>query len=162
MVLNLFTAFHVVLSLLGIGSGFVLLYGWVTARSFERWTTFFLTTTVATTVTGFMFPFHKFLPSYAVGILSLFVLAIALAARYMFHLAGGWRRTYVVTATIALYLNFFVLIAQLFQKVPLLKTWAPTQSAPAFLIAQTAALILFVCAGVLAAIKFPAAPLQRT
>ncbi len=79
-----------------------------------------------------MFPFHKFLPSHGVGIVSLIVLALAILARYAFHLAGGWRRTYVITAMIALYLNVFVLIVQLFEKVPALRALAPTQSEPAF------------------------------
>jgi hypothetical protein len=86
-------------------------------------------------VTGFMFPFHKFLPSHGGGIVSLIVLALAIPARYVFHLAGGWRRTYVITATAALYLNVFVLIAQLFMKVQVLKAMAPTQSESPFKIA---------------------------
>jgi hypothetical protein len=162
MVLTLFTVFHVVLSLVGIGSGMIVLYGLLTSRWFEQWTTLFLATTVATSATGFLFPFHGFLPSHALGILSLVALAIAISARYMFHLAGGWRRTYVVSATIALYFNVFVLIAQLFQKVPPLKALAPTQSAPAFQIAQLIMLVLFVTAGARAAIKFRENPLQTT
>jgi len=66
------------------------------------------------------------LPSHGVGIVSLIVLAFAIAARYAFHLVGGWRHTYVITAMIALYLNVFVLIVQLFEKVPALRALAPT------------------------------------
>src|SRR5438876_10040016 len=118
MVLSAFTLFHVVLSLVGIGSGFVVVYGLLASKRFEGWTKRFLITTVATSVTGFLFPVHQFLPSHAVGILSLIVLTLAILARYRYHLAGGWRRTYVITALMALYFNFFVLIVQLFLKVP--------------------------------------------
>jgi len=63
-------------------------------------------------VTGFLFPFHKFLPSHAVGIVSLLVLAVTIPGLYFFHLRGPWRHTYVIGAVFALYLNVFVLIAQ--------------------------------------------------
>src|SRR6202023_2147939 len=97
------------------------MYGMLTGKRFDGWTAIFLTTTVLTSVTGFLFPFHGFLPSYGVGIISLIVLALAIFARYGRKLAGAWRRTYVVTAMVALYLNVFVLVVQLFEKVPTLK-----------------------------------------
>ena len=154
MILAAFTLFHVVLSLIGIGSGFVVVYGLLASKRLDGWTNLFLTTTVATSVTGFMFPVHKFTPGLALGIFSLIALTIAILARYRFGLAGAWRRTYVVTAVISLYFNFFVLIAQLFQKVPALRAIAPTQSEPPFQMAQLAALLLFLFLGILAAIKF--------
>src|ERR1700704_3772233 len=140
----IFTFVHVVLSLVGIFSGFIVLFGLFAAKRLDGWTAIFLVTTLATSVTGFLFPFHRFLPSHAVGIVSLVVLSVAILARYAFHLAGAWRRTYVVSAMMALYLNVFVLIAQAFQKVPALKAMAPTQSGAAFLIAQLVCTALFV------------------
>lgn len=107
-----------------------------------------------TSVTGFLFPFHRLLPSHAVGIVSLIVLAAAIFARYGRHLVGSWRRIYVVSAVIALYLNVFVLVVQLFEKVPTLKVLAPTQSEPPFKITQLAVLALFIPVGILAAMKF--------
>jgi hypothetical protein len=154
MILSAFTLFHVVLSLVGIGAGFVVVYGLLTSRRFDGWTMLFLATTIATSVTGFFFPFKEFLPSHAVGIISLFILAIAVLARYRFGLAGGWRRTYVITAVIALYLNVFVLIVQLFLKVPPLRAIAPTQTEPPFKIAQLAALVVFTVLTIRAALKF--------
>jgi hypothetical protein len=156
MILSAFTFFHVVLSLVGIASGFVVVYGLLTSKRFDGWTTVFLATTVATSVTGFMFPFHQFLPSHGVGILSLIVLTIAILARYRFHLVGAWGRTYVITAAIALYFNVFVLIVQLFEKVSSLKALAPTQSEPPFQVAQLAALLLFAALTIRAAMKFRA------
>ena len=79
---------------MGIGSGFVVVYGLLGSKNFDGWAALFLATTVATSVTGFFFPFHGFLLSHALGILSLMVLAVAILARYRFRLAGGWRRTY--------------------------------------------------------------------
>ena len=158
MILSAFTLFHVALSLVGIGSGFVVVYGLLGSRRFDGWTALFLTTTVATSVTGFLFPFHRFLPSHGVGIVSLIILAIAIAARYRFRLAGGWRRTYAITAVIALYLNVFVLIVQLFLKVPSLKAIAPTQSEPPFQLTQLATLLLFALLTIRAAIKFRGEP----
>ena len=111
-------------------------------------------TTGSTSVTGFLFLFHRFLPSHGVGIVSLIVLALATFALYVRRLAGAWRRTYVIAAVIALYLNVFVLIAQLFQKAPALRALAPTQSEPAFKITQLVVLALFIVLCVLAAMKF--------
>ena len=149
-----FTFFHVLLSLIGIISGLVVVLGLCTGKQLDGWTALFLSTTVLTSVTGFLFPFHGFLPSHGVGILSLILLAVAIVARYPRQLAGGWRRTYVITAAIALYLNCFVLVIQLFLKVPSLKAIAPTQSEPPFKIAQGLVLLLFVVLTVVAAIKF--------
>jgi hypothetical protein len=151
-----FTLFHVALSLVGIFTGFVVLFSLLSARQSNCWTAPFLWTTLATSVTGFLFPFHKFLPSHALGIVSLLVLAVTIPALYVFHLAGPWRRTYVIGAVIALYLNVFVLIAQLFMKVPALKALAPTQSEPPFLGTQVVVMLIFIVLGVLAAKRFPA------
>ncbi len=149
-----FTFVHVVLSLIGILSGLVVLAGLLAGKRLDGWTALFLVTTVLTSVTGFLFPFHKFLPSHGIGIVSLIVLAVAIVARYLRRLAGAWRKTYAISAVIALYLNVFVLIAQLFQKVPALKAMAPTQSEPPFLVAQLGCMALFVVLGIGAAIKF--------
>ena len=141
-----FTAVHVVLSLVGIAAGLVVLYGLLSGQWFNRWNAVFLITTIATSVTGFGFPF-RLEPPQIVGILSLLVLAVALFALYGAHLAGAWRRIYGISAIAALYFNVFVLVAQLFDKVPALKALAPTQREPPFAIAQLAVLVLFVVLG---------------
>jgi len=154
MTTSTFTFVHVLLSLVGIGSGCIVLCGLLARKRLDGWTALFLASTVATSVTGFGFPFHHLLPSHIVGILSLVLLAIAIPARYRFHLAGSWRAIYVVGAAVALYLNVFVLVAQAFSKVPGLKALAPTQSEPPFLIAQLIVLALFIALTILAAIRF--------
>jgi hypothetical protein len=147
MLLSALTIFHVAVSIAGIGSGFIVVYGLLISQRFDGWTQLFLWTTVATSLTGFLFPVHEFMPSHILGILSLIVLLVAILARYRFHLAGAWRKTYAITAITALYLNVFVLIVQLFRKVPALKALAPTQSEPPFQITQLAVLVIFVVLG---------------
>jgi hypothetical protein len=154
MILSVFTLFHVIISLIGIGYGIGVLYGLLTNQRFDRWTQVFLTTTVATSVTGFLFPFHGFQPSYGVGILSLIVLALAIAARYRFDLAGGWRNVYVISSVVALYFNCFVLVVQMFRRIGPLQALAPTQSEPPFQVAQLGLLVLFVVLGIRATGKF--------
>src|SRR2546422_7290377 len=127
MAASTFTLVHVMISLVGIVSGFVVVFGLLAGKRLDRWTALFLTSTVATSVTGFGFPFDHLLPSHKVGILSLLVLAVAIIARFVFHLAAAWRGIYVVSAVVALYLNVFVLVVQLFEKVPALRAMAPTQ-----------------------------------
>ena len=60
--LTIFTLIHVVISLVAIGSGFVVLFGLIAGKRLDGWTAFFLATTVATSVTGFGFPIHGFTP----------------------------------------------------------------------------------------------------
>jgi len=152
------TFVHVVLSLIGIFSGFVVVFGMLTGEKLDGWTALFLATTVSTSVTGFLFPFHGLLPSHVLGIISLLVLPVAIYSRYSRQLAGGWRRTYVITAMIALYLNVFVLAAQLFMKVPALKAMAPTQSEPPFKLTQLVVLVIFVVLTIAVAKKFRGEP----
>jgi hypothetical protein len=158
--LSALTIVHVAISLAGIGSGFFVVYGLLTSKRLESWTAIFLSTTVATSLTGFLFPIHQFTPGLGVGILSLILLGFSILARYRFALAGGWRQTYVITAVTALYLNVFVLIVQLFEKVPGLRALAPTQSEPPFQVAQLIALAIFATLAVLGAIKFHVEPQQ--
>ena len=145
---------HVVISLIGIATGLVVFYSLLTSRPHAGWTAAFLATTVLTSVTGFPLPATQILPSHIVGVLSLVLLAIALAALYVYRLVGAWRWIYVATALAALYLNVFVGVVQSFQKLAFLKGLAPTQSEGPFLIAQGLVLALFVLLGILAARRF--------
>jgi hypothetical protein len=149
-----YTLVHVIISLIGIVSGFVALIGMLNGKRLDRWNAVFLITTIATSVTGFGFPIHKIGPPHIVGVISLIVLMIAVLARYSFRLAGGWRRTYVITAAIALYLNVFVGVVQSFQKIRALNALAPKGSEPPFVIAQLFVIVLFVVLATLAAKRF--------
>lgn len=149
-----FTLFHVVLSLIGIVAGIIVAAAMLGSKTANGWTALFLATTVLTSVTGFLFPSDKILPSHIVGAVSLLVLIIAIAALYGYRLARSWRWIYVVSALVALYLNVFVLVAQAFQKVAILNALAPTQSDPGFIIAQLIVLAIFVVVGIKAAKRF--------
>lgn len=151
-----FTLVHVLLSFIGIGSGLLVGYGMLVAKRFDGGTAVFLTSTVLTSATGFLFPVEHILPSHVVGIISLIVLAVAILARYALHLAGAWRWTYVISSILALYLNCFVAVVQSFLKIPALKTLSPTQKEPPFLIAQLAVMVVFIVLGVFAVKKFRA------
>lgn len=143
-----FTLVHTALSLVGIFTGLVVLLGMFSSKRLEAWTAVFLLTTVLTSVTGFFFPVDKILPSHIVGVLSLLVLAVTLAALYVYRLAGKWRWLYVATAVFALYLNVFVGVVQAFGKVSFLNALAPKQTDPAFIVAQGLVLVLFVYLGI--------------
>jgi hypothetical protein len=150
-----FTVLHVIISLLGIASGFVVVYGLWTGKALGAWTGFFLATTVLTSVTGFMFPLKAIGPPHIVGAISLVVLALAIAALHGFKLAGPWRWIYISMSVLALYLNAFVGVVQSFQKLPFLNALAPTQSTePAFVIAQGLTFALFIWLGVVAVKRY--------
>ena len=144
MSIAFFTQLHVAISLIGIASGFIVIGGMMASKRMPLLTALFLITTILTSVTGFLFPFHGMTPGIVIGILSVAILSLALIALYGGHLAGGWRGTWVITAILAQYLNFFVLIVQSFEKVPALHALAPTQKEMPFKMAQLLALVLFL------------------
>jgi phosphoglycerol transferase MdoB-like AlkP superfamily enzyme len=153
-----FIILHVAISLVAIVSGLVVLAGMLQARRLPGWTTLFLVTTILTSVTGFMFPIAGLTPAIIVGLISVVLLAIAVAALYLKRMNGAWRWIYVTTAVLSLYFNVFVLIVQSFQKVPALQKLAPTQSEPPFQIVQGVALAVFVISGIVAVRRFRPAP----
>jgi hypothetical protein len=148
---------HILISLFGIGSGFVILAGFLGGKRLDGSNAFFLVTTILTSLSGFILPAHKILPSHILGVLSLIALAIACVARYAKKMQDGWRKTYVISAMISFYFNVFVLVAQLFLKVPSLHSLAPNGSEPPFAIAQSIVLIAFAVFTVLAVKKFHSA-----
>ena len=140
---------HVVISLIAIVTGVVVMFKMLSSDRVSGLTTTFLVTTILTNVTGFFIPpflYDKFLPSHAIGILSLVLLAIACYALYSAKLSGMWRWVYVVTALVSLYLNCFVLVIQSFLKIPALTAVAPGNppSGPVFAVVQGIVLVFFV------------------
>jgi hypothetical protein len=124
----------------------------------DGWTKWFLITAVATTVTGFFFPFHGLTPAFKLGIITVPVLAVTIYARYPKQLAGSWRWIYVIGAVISLYFNLFVLVVQAFERVPALRAIAPTQTESPFKFTQLVVLVIFVLLGIIAAIRFRPTP----
>jgi hypothetical protein len=154
MTLATFTAVHVVLSLIGIVTGFVVVFSFLGGRRLRVWTGLFLFTTLATSVTGFAFPVDHLLPSHIVGALSLVVLAVAIIALYGLHYRSIWRGIYVVCMALALYFNVFVGVVQAFLKLPALHALAPQQTEPPFMVAQLLVLALFIALTVVAVKRF--------
>jgi hypothetical protein len=149
-----FTLLHVLISLMGIATGIIVVIGLIGGRVLAGSTALFLATTVATSVTGFMFHSTSFGPPQIVGVISLMALAIAISALYVYRTAGAWRWIYVVTAVLSLYLNVFVGVVQAFDKLPFLHALAPTASEPPFKAAQLFVLAIFVVLGIVALRRF--------
>lgn len=158
MSLPTFTFLHVLISLIGIGAGLVMMYGFLAGKRLNGINTIFLIFTILTSATGFLFPFEHLLPSHIIGTISLVILAVAVLARSAYRLHGSWRWIYVVTASIALYLNVFVLIFQSFLKVPALHALAPKGNEPPFAVAQLVVLLVFIGLTILATKRFRLEP----
>lgn len=158
--LSTFTLIHVVLSVVGIVTGLVVAGGFIAGRHLAGWARLFLVTTILTNATGFGFPFVRLLPAHIIGALSLVLLAVCLAAWRAKHLRGSWRTAYVVTAVVALYFNVFVLVVQLFLKVPAMAALAPTQQEAPFGATQLLLLVLFIGLGRESVAGFRAASLR--
>jgi hypothetical protein len=166
MIVNIttFTLIHTLISLVAIVAGLVVVGGLMAGARLDGWTGLFLVTTVLTSITGFGFPFTRLLPSQYIGITSLIVLAPVILARYRKHLEGAWRGVYVVGSVLVLYLNVFVLVDQLFKRIPALIVLAPTHKEPPYVATQLIVMALFVPLGVAAFKRFrphPAAARNR-
>jgi hypothetical protein len=154
MILQIYTIIHTLISLVAIFTGFIVLFGLLSSERLDGWTKWFLISAVATTVTGFFFPFHGLTPAFKLGIISAVILAITIYARYFKNLSGPWRWLYAAGAVTSLYFNVVVLIVQSFEKVPALYSFAPTQTEQPFKVTQLVALALFMLFTIVAAIRF--------
>lgn len=155
MSVETFTFVHVVISLVGIMTGFIVVALMLSSAPIAGWNAFFLVSTILTSITGYFFPFTKGLtPAHIVGAISLVILAVALFALYERKLIGPWRAIYVAAAVAALWLNFFVSIVQSFAKFAYLNKLAPTGSEPPFAVTQGIILVLFVIVGIAAVRRY--------
>jgi len=154
MILHIYTIIHTLISLAAIFTGLVVVVGMLAGHRLDRWTKWFLITAVATTVTGFFFPFHGFTPAIGLGIISLPFLALTIFARYRKNLAGAWRGAYIAGAVICLYFNLFVLVVQSFEKIPALHALAPTQTESPFKLTQLVVLTISALLCIVALIRF--------
>jgi hypothetical protein len=161
MTIPFFTLLHVIISLIGIVSGAVVMWSLWSATRPDGSAVLFLTTTAATSATGFLFPSASFGAAHVVGLISLTVLGVTILALYVYRLAGLWRGIYVVGAVLTLYLNVFVGVAQAFQKLPFLHPFAPTASEPPFAVTQLLVLGMFIALGIVAAKRFHPVPVAQ-
>lgn len=145
--LQTFTLVHVLISIAALLTGIPLLIAFARGSASPGLATSTIVLLFLTSATGFFFPFTKFLPSHLFGVISLVLLAVTFWARWKAALASGWRKAYVVTLAIAVYLDVFVFVVQAFLKIPALKALAPTQQSPGFAVAQGVLLLLFAGLG---------------
>lgn len=149
-----FTLFHTALSIVAMASGFVVVADLLRSRESPAWTRLFLVTAFLTSATGFGFPFDKVLPSHIVAAIALAVLVVTVAARSVFGLVGAWRGIYAFGLALSLYLDVFVLVAQLFAKTPTLAQWVAGSSVNPFAVVQGLLLIGFIVMSVFAVRRF--------
>ena len=151
-----FTLLHVLLSVVGIAAGLIVMERLLRNRALGLSNTIFLTATILTSASGFLFPSRGpgVTPAQTLGVISLAVLAVAMLALYFGNLIGAWRWIYVVTAVMALYFNVFVAVVQAFAKVGRLRMLAPTQTEPPFALTQAVVLLFFVIVVVIALRRF--------
>jgi hypothetical protein len=142
-----FTQLHTIISLIAIGTGLIAMIAFARGSWLASIMQIFVWTTVATTLTGFLFPFNGFTPAIGTGIVSSAVLLVLLFALYKSKLQGGARTVFAVTASISLYLNLFVLVVQSFLKIPALHALAPLGKEPPFAIAQGVVLLASIALG---------------
>src|SRR6202023_478085 len=162
MILQIYTIIHTLISLVAIFTGRVCVFGMLAGDRLDVWTKWFLVTAVATTVTGFFFPFHGFTPAIGLGIISLPFLALTIFARYANHLAGPWRWIYVIGGVICLYFNLFVAVVQAFEKIPALHALAPTQTESPFKLTQLFVLVVSILLLIVAPFRFRPEPTRVT
>jgi hypothetical protein len=149
-----FAATHVLLSLIALISGVFVVRALFASRTPAGITALFLATTIATSAGGFLFPSVRVGLGHIVGAVSLVVLLPTVLALYGGHLAGPWRRIYAAGAIAALYLNAVIAVAQTFMKVSMLRPFAPSLTAPTFLLAQAVLAALFIGLGIVAVRRF--------
>lgn len=145
---------HVLISLIGIITGFGVIYGLFKSQRLPALTAVFLVTTVLTSAQGFFLLPPGMTPARILAIISLVVLAPAIYGVYGARLKGPWPPIYAGNAVVAQYLNVFVLIVQLFRRVPALAAAAPTQSEPPFAVVQGIVLLVFIWLGIGAVKRF--------
>lgn len=160
--LGTLTSFHTIISLVAIAAGGVAVVGLFRDGDHRLWTKLFLVTAIATSATGFLFPYSGVTPAMIVGGVALAILALVLAAFYLYRLDGAWRWIYAAGMVASLYLLVFVGVVQAFQKIAFLSSLAPTQSETPFLVAQVVTLAFFLVVGIVASRGYRPQPVGTT
>jgi hypothetical protein len=140
------TLVHTGLSFLALAFGIVALRSYFSATP-ALWTNVFLVLDILVVVTGFFFPFKGFTPAFGTGIAASVILIAMLIGRFVFGLAGVWRKIYAVGLVANVFFLGLVTIAQSFLKLPPLHELAPNGSEPPFAIAQLINLAIFLWVG---------------
>jgi hypothetical protein len=142
---------HTAISLVAIVAGLVVSADLLRGRIARLPTDTFLVTAIATSVTGYFFPFSGVTPAMIVGAVALAILALVLLARHQFRFRGAWRWIYAIGTVASLYLLLFVLVVQMFRHIEVLQ---PYDGQAPFQAAQLAVLVAMIALGVLAVRRF--------
>jgi hypothetical protein len=155
---------HLVVCYLALLAGALVLTALCRGRRQPTWDTVLLLSTALISLTGFALPAPPGTPTpdpaVILSVVELVLVAIAALAIYVGHLTHAWRGTYVIAMVMAVYLNVFVAVVQAFMKIGFLHALAPTQKEAPFLVAQIAALVLFIVIGVIAFTRYRGHSLQ--
>ncbi|XZE45585.1 hypothetical protein SH467x_000830 [Pirellulaceae bacterium SH467] len=137
----LLTIFHVVISLVAIALGTPATQSIIAGHNRTKRVAAYFLFTALTTLSGFAFPIVRFTPGIAFGLLTILLLILAGVAVRKADSHSRWHFAYLMSALATLYLNCVVFIVQSFQKISALRSLAPTQTEPPFLIAQVILLL---------------------
>lgn len=154
MLLSILRLGYAVCDLISIGAGTVVLSGLLTGELLDKWTVLFLRCTLATSVTGLLYPLHGFTFVQRCSMLTVYVSGIAILAWRKFHLSGVWCSIFVLTITVVLYLNVLVAIHQAFAQISLFAEFTPVQSELISRPAQLLVMLLFAVIGIAAVKRF--------
>jgi hypothetical protein len=149
-----FKIFHTAISLIALVMGIFVIEGLAFRPVKAFWTPWFLGIAVATSVTGFMFPFNGVTPAFVTGIIALIVLAPTIYGNWVAHFRGAWRWIYAAGIVLSTYFLASVTVVQLFLKIPALHALAPMGSEPAFGVTQLVVLALFAWLGFVSVRRF--------
>jgi len=156
MNVNILTTIHLVCCSFAIAVGTKLLTGMFVGELIPKWFVAFFRCSLAASVTALLisFPCRQLHPMHWIAMSSIYVSGAAILAWRIIHLDGIWRFICVFCIPIVLCLNIFLVTAQAFKLIPVLRVLSPTQSELAFLISQLFVLILFAVLGSIVARRF--------
>jgi hypothetical protein len=154
MLLSILRLGYALCDLISIGAGTIVLFGLLTGELLDKWTVLFLRCTLATSVTGLLFPLHGFTFVQRCSMLTVYVSGIAILAWRKFHLSGVWCSMFALTITVVLYLNVAVAIHQAFAQISRFTEFTPVQ--PELISQPLQLLVIFVFAviGIVAVKRF--------
>jgi hypothetical protein len=143
MDIETFTHIHTGISLMALVFGIPTIAG-LLGRPVTPFTVYgFLVTALATSITGFMFPFGAVTPAFVTGIIATVVLIATFYALLIARNTGAWRIVAAVGIVVSEYLLAFVFVVQAFLKIPALAVYAPGGAGPVFATVQVVVLVFF-------------------
>jgi hypothetical protein len=154
VILGLLKLVHILFGLIGLGAGVIVLFGMFAGVQIDRWSAIFLKCALAVGVTGLLFPAHCFLPTHRAAMLEIYASAMAVLAWRRYRLAGVWALIFALSIIVTLCLDILVVIAHIFDYLPVFKILVPTESKQLFLITELVVMLLFAGLGMFTVKRF--------